>query len=121
MLNFLNCSFESLNPPIIRHFSGNKNLEEHEQPLVLVRDPVTMRTECPYDLVTWGRRYACISTPAGLRWVPSKWVRPYGPKVLGGKNNQVAIASWRRKKKVESLESERFPPSFTIPSLLFSN
>ncbi|TRZ13513.1 hypothetical protein HGM15179_013613 [Zosterops borbonicus] len=99
-LNFLNCSFESMNPPIIRHFGGNKDLKEREQPPVLVKDPETMRTEGPHDLITWGRAYACVSTPEGLKWVPAKWVKPYVPKVSGGKNRQVAEVSWRRKKKV---------------------
>ncbi|RMC20760.1 hypothetical protein DUI87_01612 [Hirundo rustica rustica] len=39
----------------------------------MVRDPETGRTEGPHDLVTWGRGYACVSTPTGLKWLPSKW------------------------------------------------
>ncbi|TRZ10813.1 hypothetical protein HGM15179_016282 [Zosterops borbonicus] len=72
-LDFLNCSFESMNPLIIHHFGGNKDLEKKEQPLVLVKDPETMRTEGPHDLITWGRGYACVSRPSGLKWVPAKW------------------------------------------------
>ncbi|TRZ05349.1 hypothetical protein HGM15179_021758, partial [Zosterops borbonicus] len=102
-LNFLNCSFKTMNPPIIRHFSGNKDLKERERTPVLVKDPETTRTEGPHDLITWGRGYACVLTPEGLRWVPAKWVKPYVPRVSGSKNRQVAEASWRRKKKVPDL------------------
>ncbi|RMC03430.1 hypothetical protein DUI87_20627 [Hirundo rustica rustica] len=72
-LNFLNSTFEFLNPPIVRHFGANPQLNIKERPPVLVRDPETGRTEGPHDLVTWGRGYACVSTPTGPRWLPSKW------------------------------------------------
>ncbi|TRZ07486.1 hypothetical protein HGM15179_019623 [Zosterops borbonicus] len=73
-MNFLNCSFESLNPPIVRHFGKSKQLTLEEKPPVLIKDPETGRMECPHDLVTWGRGYSCVSTPTGLRWFPAKWV-----------------------------------------------
>ncbi|RMC16672.1 hypothetical protein DUI87_06611 [Hirundo rustica rustica] len=82
-INFLNCSFEGLNPPVVRHFSANPQFHQKEKPPVMVRDPETGRMEGPHDLVTWGRGYACVSTPTGPKWVPSKWVRPYVPKVSG--------------------------------------
>ncbi|RMC04222.1 hypothetical protein DUI87_19041 [Hirundo rustica rustica] len=71
---FLNSTFEFLNPPIVRHFGANPQLNIKERPPVMVRDPETGRTEGPHDLVTWGRGYACVSTPTGPRWLPSKWV-----------------------------------------------
>ncbi|RMC13034.1 hypothetical protein DUI87_10564 [Hirundo rustica rustica] len=74
-LNFLNSTFEFLNPPIVRHFGANPQLNIKERPPVMVRDPETGRTEGPHDLVTWGRGYACVSTPTGPRWLPSKWVQ----------------------------------------------
>ncbi|RMC14777.1 hypothetical protein DUI87_06953 [Hirundo rustica rustica] len=73
-LNFLNSTFEFLNPPIVRHFGANPQLNIKERPPVMVRDPETGRTEGPHDLVTWGRGYACVSTPTGPRWLPSKWI-----------------------------------------------
>ncbi|RMC16699.1 hypothetical protein DUI87_06639 [Hirundo rustica rustica] len=82
-INFLNCSFEGLNPPVVRHFGANPQFHQKEKPPVMVRDPETGRTEGPHDLVTWGRGYACVSTPTGPKWVPSKWVRPYVPRVSG--------------------------------------
>ncbi|TRZ17283.1 hypothetical protein HGM15179_009816 [Zosterops borbonicus] len=87
-LNFLNCSFEVMNPPIIRHFGGSPNLKPKEKTPVLVKDPETLRTEGPHDLITWGCRYACVSTPTGLKWVPAKWVRPYVPKASKGSEHQ---------------------------------
>ncbi|RMB90793.1 hypothetical protein DUI87_32786 [Hirundo rustica rustica] len=101
-INFLNCSFEGLNPPIIRHFGASSLFSIRERPPVMVRDPESGRTEGPHDLVTWGRGYACVSTPTGPRWVPSKWVRPYVSKGSGSKkviSPQVAEAAWRRKRK----------------------
>ncbi|RMC16204.1 hypothetical protein DUI87_08418 [Hirundo rustica rustica] len=84
-INFLNCSFEGLNPPIIRHFVASSLFSIRERPPVMVRDPESGRTEGPHDLVTWGRGYACVSTPTGPRWIPSKWVKPYVPKGSGSK------------------------------------
>ncbi|RMB93964.1 hypothetical protein DUI87_29549 [Hirundo rustica rustica] len=84
-INFLNCSFEGLNPPIIRHFGASSLFSIRERPPVMVRDPESGRTEGPHDLVTWGRGYACVTTPTGPRWIPSKWVKPYVPKGSGSK------------------------------------
>ncbi|RMB89343.1 hypothetical protein DUI87_34255 [Hirundo rustica rustica] len=113
-INFLNCSFEGLNPPVVRHFGANPQFHQKEKPPVMVRDPETGRTEGPHDLVTWGRGYACVSTPTGLKWVPSKWVRPYVPKVSGshGKRSiQVTEAAWRRRRREDDLWEELpFPP-----------
>ncbi|RMC14795.1 hypothetical protein DUI87_06971 [Hirundo rustica rustica] len=64
-INFLNCSFEGLNPLIIRHFRASSLFNIKEKPPVMVRDPESGRTEGPHDLVTWGRGYACVSTPTG--------------------------------------------------------
>ncbi|RMC18211.1 hypothetical protein DUI87_05092 [Hirundo rustica rustica] len=66
-MNFLNCSFEGLNPPIIRHFGASSLFSIRERPPVMVRDPESGRTEGPHDLVTRGRGYACVSTPTGPR------------------------------------------------------
>ncbi|RMC18971.1 hypothetical protein DUI87_03570 [Hirundo rustica rustica] len=56
-----------LNPPIIRHFGASSLFNIKEKPPVMVRDPESGRTEGPHDLVTWGRGYACVSTPTGPR------------------------------------------------------
>lgn len=46
-----------------------------------------------------GKGYACVFTPSGLKWVPSKWVKPYIPKIPKSKTTvQVASTCWRRKK-----------------------
>ncbi|TRZ19195.1 hypothetical protein HGM15179_007868, partial [Zosterops borbonicus] len=87
-LNFLNCSFEVMNPPIIRHFGGGPNLKPRERPPVLVKDPETLEIQGPHELITWGRGYACVLTPTGIKWVPAKWVRPYIPKASSGEKHQ---------------------------------
>lgn len=82
-----------------------------EKPPVLVKDPETWKTVGPYKLVTWGRGYACVSTPSGLKWVPSKWVKPYVPKVSESTEApQVANAAWRRKRRAHSLEEIPLKP-----------
>uniref|UniRef100_A0A674H7J4 Uncharacterized protein n=1 Tax=Taeniopygia guttata TaxID=59729 RepID=A0A674H7J4_TAEGU len=99
-INFLNCSYENPNPPIARHFGQCEHAKVKERPPVMIKDPETWRLEGPYDLVTWGRGYACVSTPSGLRWVPSKFVRPYTAKVSpGSEKPQVAMAAFRRRRK----------------------
>ncbi|XP_014112674.1 PREDICTED: endogenous retrovirus group K member 18 Pol protein-like [Pseudopodoces humilis] len=79
-INFLNCSDNDLNPPVARHFMSASNYQLQHRPPVLVRDPETQKIMGPFELVTWGRGYACISSPQGLRWIPQRWVKPYAPK-----------------------------------------
>ncbi|RMC14987.1 hypothetical protein DUI87_07166 [Hirundo rustica rustica] len=38
-INFLNCSYEGLNPPIVRHFGARSLFRVKERPQVMVRDP----------------------------------------------------------------------------------
>ncbi|OWK54468.1 Endogenous retrovirus group K member 113 Pol protein [Lonchura striata] len=66
-INFLNCSFENLNPPIIQHFHTYLEAKFKEKPLVMIKNPEMRQQEGPYDLVAWGCGYACVSTPSGLR------------------------------------------------------
>ncbi|RMC20661.1 hypothetical protein DUI87_01513 [Hirundo rustica rustica] len=100
-LNFLNCMFENLNPPIVHHFRENCQLQLKAKPPVMVKDPATRETEGPHDLITWGRGYACVSTPSGPKWVPAKWVKPFIPKSAKppAEAPQVASAAWRRRKR----------------------
>ncbi|RMC22380.1 hypothetical protein DUI87_00694 [Hirundo rustica rustica] len=99
-LNFLNCTFENRNPPIVRHFRENCQLQLKAKPPVMVKDPAARETEGPHDLITWGRGYACVSTPSGPKWVPAKWVKPFIPKTAKppAEAPQVATAAWRRRK-----------------------
>ncbi|RMB93263.1 hypothetical protein DUI87_30385 [Hirundo rustica rustica] len=99
-LNFLNCTFENLNPPVVRHFIENCQLQLNAKPPVMVKDPATRETEGPHDLITSGCGYACVSTPSGLKWVSAKWVKPFIPKSAKppAEAPQVACAAWRRRK-----------------------
>ncbi|RMC21174.1 hypothetical protein DUI87_02032 [Hirundo rustica rustica] len=65
-LNFLNCTYENLNPPIVHHFRENCQLQLKAKLPVLFKDPATRETKGPYDLVAWGCGYTCVSTPSGL-------------------------------------------------------
>ncbi|NWY75169.1 IGEB protein, partial [Erithacus rubecula] len=46
-VNFLNCSFENMNRPVVYHFNTSKQFN-FSQP-VLIRDPETWETKCPYE------------------------------------------------------------------------
>ncbi|RMC14874.1 hypothetical protein DUI87_07050 [Hirundo rustica rustica] len=100
-LNFLNCTFENINAPIVRHFRENCQLQLKAKLPVMVKDPATRETEGPRDLITWGHGYTCVSTPSGLKWVPAKWVKPFIPKTAKppAEAPQVASAAWRRRKR----------------------
>ncbi|RMC19211.1 hypothetical protein DUI87_03816 [Hirundo rustica rustica] len=65
------------------------------------KDPATRETKSPHDQVTWGRGYACVSTPPGPKWVPPEWVKPFTPKTAKtpAEGPQAASASWRRRKR----------------------
>ncbi|XP_074710544.1 uncharacterized protein LOC141937033 [Strix uralensis] len=52
--------------------SSNKVSVPHAK--VLVRDLISRKWEGPWDLVTWGRGYACVSTDCGLQWIPARKV-----------------------------------------------
>ncbi|RMB97848.1 hypothetical protein DUI87_25705 [Hirundo rustica rustica] len=99
-LNFLICTFENLNPPIVRHFRENCQLQLKAKPPVMVKDPATRETEGPHDLITWGCGYACVSTPSGPKWMPAKWVKYFIPKTAKPPADvpQVASAAWRKRK-----------------------
>ncbi|RMC20788.1 hypothetical protein DUI87_01640 [Hirundo rustica rustica] len=57
-INFLNCSFENMSPPVVRHFNSGNQFKLSQRPPVMIRDPETWETKGPYELVTWGRGYA---------------------------------------------------------------
>ncbi|RMC21764.1 hypothetical protein DUI87_02633 [Hirundo rustica rustica] len=98
-INFLNCSFENMSPPVVRHFNSGNQFKLSQRPRVMIRDPETWETKGPYELVTWGHGYACVATPSGPRWIPQKWVKPFVPKnpaPAEGDKRQAAVASKRR-------------------------
>ncbi|RMC18972.1 hypothetical protein DUI87_03571 [Hirundo rustica rustica] len=77
-------------------------------PPVMIRDPETWETKGPYELVTWGCGYACMATPSGPWWIPKKCVKPFVPKnpaPAEGDKRQVAVASKRRRRRMEEKES----------------
>ncbi|NXH04563.1 POK19 protein, partial [Loxia leucoptera] len=40
-INFLNCSFENMSPPVVWHFHSNNQFELSQYPPVLIKDPET--------------------------------------------------------------------------------
>ncbi|RMC20305.1 hypothetical protein DUI87_01152 [Hirundo rustica rustica] len=75
--NFLNSSAEEPDHPIYRHFLNNKKAKLKEHPPVLFKNLDSGQIEGPYNLITWGKGFACISTERGLQWIPAKNVKPY--------------------------------------------
>ncbi|RMC04251.1 hypothetical protein DUI87_19070 [Hirundo rustica rustica] len=107
-INFLNCSFENMSPPVVRHFNSGNQFKLSQLPPVMIRDPETWETKGPYELMTWGRGYACVASPSGPRWIPQKWVKPFVPKnpaPAEGDKRRVAVASKRRRRRMEEKES----------------
>ncbi|NWU25684.1 POK19 protein, partial [Dyaphorophyia castanea] len=47
-LNFLNCSFEELNPPVLRHFMNSTSIKLKGKPPVLIKDPESCQIQDPY-------------------------------------------------------------------------
>ncbi|KAF4804269.1 Gag-Pro-Pol polyprotein [Turdus rufiventris] len=107
-INFLNCSFENMSPPVVRHFNSGNQFKLSQRPPVLIRDPETWETKGPYELVTWGCGYAYVSTPSGPQWISQKWVKPFVPKhpaPAQGDEKQVAVVSTRRCRRKEETKS----------------
>ncbi|NWU32002.1 IGEB protein, partial [Dyaphorophyia castanea] len=50
-LNFLNCSFEEPDPPVLRHFANNTRAKLRERHEILNKDPDTLQTCGPYPLI----------------------------------------------------------------------
>lgn len=75
--NFLNSSAEEPDPPIYRHFLNNKKAKLKERPPVLIKNLDSGKIEGPYNLIMWGKGFACVSTGEGVKWVPAKSVKPY--------------------------------------------
>ncbi|RMC17231.1 hypothetical protein DUI87_05809 [Hirundo rustica rustica] len=73
---------------------------QQKSPNMIVKDPVTRETKSPHDQVTWGRGYACVSTPPDLKWVPAEWVKPFIPKTAKppAEGPQGASVAWRTRK-----------------------
>ncbi|OWK60867.1 Endogenous retrovirus group K member 6 Pol protein [Lonchura striata] len=54
-INFLNCSFDRPEPPVLCHFKQHQQLRPKERPPVLIRDPDSGEIQGPHQLITWGR------------------------------------------------------------------
>ncbi|RMC20909.1 hypothetical protein DUI87_01762 [Hirundo rustica rustica] len=78
-INFLNCSFEGLNPPVVRHFNDKVSFSIKNRPPVMVRDPESGRTEGPHDLVTWGRGYNDEVYPSRIPYSKEESSDPWSP------------------------------------------
>ncbi|NXD31691.1 IGEB protein, partial [Spelaeornis formosus] len=50
-INFLNCPFENMSPPVVRHFNSGNQFKFSKHPPVLIRDSETWETKGPYELV----------------------------------------------------------------------
>lgn len=96
-INFLNSTFEEPEPPIFCHFKNCSQKKLKENLEVLIKDPETQQIQGPFRLITWGRGYASVSSPQGLRWIPAKWVKPYTTHAATS-SKEVRTAAWRRRR-----------------------
>ncbi|RMC03558.1 hypothetical protein DUI87_20758 [Hirundo rustica rustica] len=78
-INFLNCSFEGLNPPVVRHFNDKASFSIKNRPPVMVRDPESGRTEGPHDLVMWGHGYNDEVYPSRIPYSKEESSDPWSP------------------------------------------
>ncbi|NXH27589.1 IGEB protein, partial [Myiagra hebetior] len=51
MLNFLNCSETEPDPPVLRHFHNSSRAKVKEHPLVLIKEPDSLRITSPFPLI----------------------------------------------------------------------
>ena len=80
--NFLNCD-DNLKLPIDKQLVQNRPVVPY--PLVLYKDPLGEGTwEGPFELLTWGRGYACVYSPEGPLELPANRVKPYHKKGFPG-------------------------------------
>lgn len=49
-----------------------KRAQLEEKLPVLVKDPENQHVKGPFQSITWGRGYACVSTPSSPKWIPRK-------------------------------------------------
>lgn len=77
-INHLTVPPNSNNPGFLNRFFALQSTGKTHLPRakVWVRDLLTNKWEGPWDLITWGRGYACVSTDTGMRWIPARCVRP---------------------------------------------
>ncbi|NWW14539.1 IGEB protein, partial [Oreocharis arfaki] len=50
-INFLNCSENEPDPPVLRHFFNNTRAQLKECPLVLIKEPDSLRITGPFPLI----------------------------------------------------------------------
>lgn len=79
VLNFLHLPNRETVPPIIKHVQGIESdlIDSNKEILVQVKNTDTNQQKGPFQLITWGRGYACIVSGTGTRWIPAKWVKPW--------------------------------------------
>lgn len=77
-LNHLTVPERPQNPVILNHFLSLQSSggAQSPKPKVTIKDIITNKREGPWDLLTWGRGYACVSTDTGTRWLPARCVHP---------------------------------------------
>ena len=82
--NFLSCD-DNLKSPIDKHLVQNR--PAGPQPLVLHKDLLGEgKWEGQVELLTWGRGYACVSSPERTLELAVKRVKPYHRKGFPGRD-----------------------------------
>jgi len=63
-------------PPILTHFLSLQNADIRPKAKVLAKDLQSGSRTVPWELLTWGHGYACVSTDVGPKWFPARCVEP---------------------------------------------
>ena len=75
-LNYLCIFGDEQTPAAVKHFAQAPSQKSKPSFKAYYWDPNTGLWQGPAEVVYLGRGYACVSTPTGPLWVPSKWLRP---------------------------------------------
>lgn len=78
VLNCLRLTGERDSPPIvIHHMSLRSGLQATTPGRVQYKDWQSGQWKGPVEIKMIGRRYACVLTDQGPRWVPARWIKPW--------------------------------------------
>jgi len=77
VMNFLRLAGEDVIPPVVKHVQGMlTGMSTHKKQLKVLVKNKEGKWEGSFQLVTWGRGYACVISDSGPTWILAKWVKP---------------------------------------------
>ncbi|RMB95948.1 hypothetical protein DUI87_27588 [Hirundo rustica rustica] len=98
---------QSQPPPIIRHFSKQHESKTEGKSFGLVRKPRNRTNEGPFQLITWGKGYACVSTAVGPKWLAARHVKPYRVQTQAETDPRPEEEKWARRPSERKKKKKR--------------